>query len=118
MKASVISIVVLSVLILGIVGNGIYINSITDDLIKEVNSLEAGENEELYQAYEHWQKHHFYICLSSPHEKTDKIEECFIVMLEKAQNNENEGFYEYKALLANYIKEIKRIQELSIDSII
>ena len=118
MKASIISICVFLVLVLGIIGNGVYINYITKDLTEQIAELEPEEYQELNSTYEHWSKHHFYICFSSPHDKTDKIEECFRVMLEKSRNGEDEGFYEYRALLLNYVDEIKRVQALSFDAIV
>ncbi len=118
MRASIIAVAVLLLLSLIIICNGVYISFITNDLINEIKGLEPSDEKALNDAYEHWEKHHFYICLSSPHEKTDKIEESFIVLLEKAKTGENEGFYEYRAMLLNYIEEIYRIQAISLDSII
>lgn len=118
MRASIIAVTVLLLLLLIIICNGIYINFITGDLLNEIKGLNPSDEKALNDAYEHWEKHHFYICLSSPHEKTDKIEEAFLVLLEKAKAGESDAFYEYKALLLNYIEEIRRIQAVSLDSII
>ena len=118
MKASIVSLCVLFSLIVVITLNGFYINRTTKDLTSEIEAIEINDQEKLEKSYQHWSKHHFYICLSSPHEKTDKIEECFLVMLEKSNKNEAEGFYEYKVLLLNYINDVKRLQMLTLDAIV
>ena len=118
MKASIISICVLFFLVGIIIANGFYIRYTTQDLISEIEAIEIDDKEALEKSYEHWSRHHFYICLTSPHEKTDKIEECYLVMREKSKKNEDEGFYEYKVLLLNYINDVKRLQMLTLDAIV
>lgn len=118
MRASIISLCIFVILVLVVIFNGVYINFITDDLVNEVMELDIESYEEVLAVYEKWSNHHFYICLSSPHDKTDKVEECFRVILEKAKGGEKEGFFEYRALLLNYIEDIKRVQSFSIDAIV
>ena len=118
MRASIISLFVFAILVLAIILNAIYINSIIGDLTNEVMGLEIESYIEVMSVYEKWSRHHFYICLGTPHDKTDKVEECFLVILEKARGGECEGFFEYKALLLNYLNDIKRVHAFSFDAIV
>ena len=118
MKASIISLCVFLILVILIVINVFYINRVTSDFISRVEELSPSDLLVCEKIYNDWTRNHFYICLSVSHEKTDKIEESFLVLLEKLRGGDEEGFYENKVLLINYIEEIKRLQTLTLDTVL
>ena len=118
MKASLISLCVFLILVILIVVNVIYIKNITSDFTKRIESLTPYDLSTCEEIYSDWSKNHFFICLSVSHDKTDKIEEAFLVTLEKIRHKDSEGFYENKVLLLNYIEEIKRLQMLTLDTVL
>ena len=118
MKASIISFCIFLILVILIIINVVYINNVTSDFTSRIKELSPNDLEACEEIYNDWTKNHFYICLSVSHEKTDKIEESFLVLLEKSRTGDNEGFYENKVLLLNYIEEIKRLQMLNFDTVL
>ncbi len=118
MKAFIISILAILIALLLVILNCVYIVSVSSELEKLARELEFDDYESLVEFEEYWQRHYFFICLSSVHEKTDKIEECIAVLKDKYLFMEEDGFFEYRSLLLHYIDEIKKVQELSVDTIV
>ena len=107
MKAFVLAISSILVLILLVIINGIYVSNVTEKLDSLASELKIDDSSDLEELEKYWKKHESIICLSILHKDVDNLNIAIDVLKSKQENGEASGFYEYKAMLLNYIEEIK-----------
>ncbi len=117
MKAFVISLLILGVIIALIMINGIYVSNKTDELECIALTLTPETSDEFFTLYNMWSEIERIFCLSISHKDIDNLNIALSVLKEKYESKEDDGFYEYKALLINYIREIRNKEALSLDTV-
>ena len=118
MKAFVISLCVFT-LVLGVtVWNSVYIGKVTSELEAISNEISPSNKEALEEAEDYWKRNEHIICIFVSHKDIDNVNIAFDVLNEKMNNGDEVGFYEYTALLKNYIEEIGKKERIHIDNII
>lgn len=118
MKSLIFSLCALIALVGVITWNSMYIGRITDTLESTVSELTPNDAEKLSSAQSYWEKNEHIICIFVSHKDIDNVNLAFSVLKEKIENNDGGGFYEYRALLERYIKEIGNKERFHIDNII
>ncbi len=118
MKAFVISLCSVGILISIIIFNSIYINNVTDNLTEAAEKLTIYDSEGLKEFSDYWYKHEHKICISTQHNDVDNVTITLTVLEEKCKNGDEDGFYEYKALLILYIDEIRKKEKVHFDNIL
>lgn len=117
MKAFVISLSILILMVALTVLNSVCIVNITNSLIKEAEMLEVDAHS-VSSFAKKWERSQLLIKLSSSHKETHRIDEVLEVLTEKARNKTENGFWEERALLIEYIIQIREDETVSLDSII
>ena len=117
MKAFVVSVIVLSLMLAMTIANAIYINNVTEYFITEAESL-SPRKESVAEYTQKWEKHLPVIKISTSHKETHRIDETLEVLMAKAENGICTEFEEGRALLIEYLNQIKDDEQVSLDSII
>ena len=117
MKTFIISLCSLITIFIFTIINGIYVSRTTSLLIDKAKRMDNDVVSVLSFAQE-WEKHQFLIRISSSHKETHRIDEALSILKEKARNNVPDGFNEERALLIEYLTQIKEDETVSLDSII
>ena len=117
MKAFTISVILFLLIVSLAVFNAIYINNVANELIADAKDLKTDDGS-VYEFKEKWEKHQLIFRISSSHKETHRIGEAIEILLSKSQGNILSGFEEEKALLIEYITQIKEDETVSLDSII
>lgn len=118
MKSLIFSLCALILLVGVIILNGIYIKNVTSDL-EDIAERIAWQDMESIEAFkELWEENEHKICLSVSHKDIDNVNIAISVLEEKGESNEKDSFYEYRALLLEYVKEIRNKERVHIDNIV
>lgn len=117
MKSFIISLAVVISIFLLTIFNSIYINEAIDELTVSASKLTPTESS-INQLISQWDKVGFAIRLSSSHKETHRIDEALEVLLAKVKSDTVAGFYEERALLIEYLHQIKEDESVSFESII
>lgn len=117
MKAFVISLIVLFSFVALTIINAIYINNVTADFIEKAQGLGVGDCS-VEDFIKGWEKHEPFIKISTSHKETHRIDEVLSVLERKSKNHTRNGFDEERALLIEYLTQIKEDETVSLDSII
>ena len=116
MKSFIFSLCVLALIFGLTIANGIYINNVASSLISEAKTLEINK-ESVNNFISSWEKYQILIKISSSHKETHRIDELLCVLLEKAERNVDNGFFEDRALLIEYLRQLQEDETVSWDSI-
>lgn len=117
MKSFIISTVFIVLIVALSVFNSLYINNVANVLIKEAEKLEF-DDESVFDYSKLWEKYTPAIRISSSHKEAHRISEVIEILKSKAEKKIDAGFYEQRALLIEYITQIKEDETVSFDSII
>lgn len=117
MKSFVISSIFIIIIVAFSIFNSVYINNVAIELIDKAQSLSFDDNS-IFEYSDLWEKYTLTIRISSSHKETHRITEVIEVLKSKAENKIEAGFNEEKALLIEYINQIKEDETVSLDSII
>ena len=117
MKTFVASIIILFIVFALTVANALYVSRVTSSLIKDAKELVLN-SDSINGFTEKWEKVLPIIKISTSHKETHRIDESIAILLSKAEHGEAQGFEEEKALLAEYLIQIKDDETVSFDSII
>ena len=117
MRAFVVSLSILILMVTITVFNSLYIINVTDSLIEQAKVLEINADD-ISKFTKEWEKSQLLIKLSSSHKETHRIDEVLEILKEKAHSKTENGFYEERALLVEYITQIQEDETVSFDSII
>ncbi len=118
MKAIILAVSSILLLILVVIINGIYVSHVADELNGMAKELTIENERGLEELEDYWKKKESIVCLSIPHDDVDNLNIAIDVLKSKQQNGEVGGFYEYKAMLLNYIEEIKNKERVHIHNIL
>ncbi|MBP3495197.1 MAG: DUF4363 family protein [Clostridia bacterium] len=118
MKAFVISLIILIAIMALTVTNAIYINNKSEDFHALASLLTPETNSEFFVLYDEWKKAEGIFSITISHKDIDNLNIALSVLKQKYENKEDDGFYEYKALLMNYISEIRDKEAFALDNII
>ncbi|MBQ7761287.1 MAG: DUF4363 family protein [Clostridia bacterium] len=117
MKAFIISLVILVLLCVFVIWSSVFVVNTLDDLKANVEKLEINNSDSFSEIKEEWEKSKYFIAITTPHSKIDDMDKAICVLESKIENDELEGFYEYKAQLLVCIEEIQSHEKVSWDSI-
>lgn len=117
MRAFVISLVILILLSTFVIWCSAFVVNTLDDLKINVEELEISNTDNFKKIEEKWEKCKYIIAIATPHSKLDDMDKAICVLDSKIENDELEGFYEYKAQLLVCIEEIQSHERVSWDSI-
>ena len=115
MKAFIVSVCIVFLLTLLIVFNAIYVNKVTGELVSKVENTNADNYNELFSL---WQKRKLILSLCASHKEIDKIEEQIVLLKNAFLFDDDIELSKAKRLAMNYIEQIRRHEELTIDNII
>lgn len=118
MKSLIFSICAIIILVSTIIFNGIYIKNVTSNLENLANNISWQDEESIQKFRELWDESEHKICLSVSHKDIDNVNFALSVLEEKQKSDEKDSFYEYRALLYEYIKEIRNKEKLHFDNVI
>ena len=117
MKAFVVSLSVIFTIFLSTVINCIYVSHVADELIEQAVMLKIDDGSvERFAML--WEEKQFSIRMSSSHDETHKIDETLAVLEAKVKEGDASGFCEERALLVEYLVQIREDETVSFDSII
>lgn len=118
MKSLIFSLCALILLVGIIILNGIYIKNVTADLENEAMKISWQDEASIQDFRELWESNEHKICLSVSHKDIDNVNFALSVLESKQKDGEKDSFYEYRALLCEYIKEIRNKERVHIDNIV
>ena len=118
MKSLIFSLCALILLVGVIILNGIYIKNVTSDLEDIAERIAWRDMESIESFKELWEENEHKICLSVSHKDIDNVNIAISVLEEKEKTGEKDSFYEYRALLLEYVKEIRNKERVHIDNIV
>ncbi|MBQ8545702.1 MAG: DUF4363 family protein [Clostridia bacterium] len=118
MKAFIFAGLSILILILIVVVNGIYVSSVSKELEELSTELSFDDKNGLEELESYWRKNETIVCLSISHNDIDNLNIAIDVLKSKQKNGEDSGFYEYKAMLLNYIEEIRNKERVHIHNIL
>ena len=117
MKSFVVSSCIILSIFVATVLNSVFVSKATDELIRNAKEIQFSE-ESVEEFSQLWEKRQFLIRISSSHKETHRINEAVVVLKEKTKNNTRENFDEERALIIEYLIQIKDDETVSLDSII
>lgn len=117
MKAFVISLSIILAIFLLTILNSVYVSHTAEFLIKEATAIEIG-NGSVERFAELWEQKQFSIRITASHEETHKIDEALAVLMAKSKENDASGFCEERALLVEFLVQIRDDEKVCLDSII
>ena len=118
MKSLIFSLCALILLVGIIILNGVYIKNVTTDLENLAKKITWGDMESIDAFKVSWEENEHKICLSVSHKDIDNVNIAVSVLEEKQKTGEKDAFYEYRALLLEYVTEIKNKERVHIDNIV
>ena len=117
MRAFIISLSVTVIIFVLTIINCVCVNNATTSLIELSSRLQASDRSvEDFIAL--WEEKKALISISSSHEEIHKIDEALAVLQAKTMEKDASGFCEERALLTEYLKQIKEDETVSFDGII
>lgn len=117
MKAFVISLIVIVGIFALTIANSILINNVTSVLIEQASALELGDGS-IEQFSNLWYKKQIIIRMTSSHEETHKIDEVLSILDAKDKEGNCADLQEERALLVEYLLQIKEDETITFDNII
>ena len=96
---------------------GKIIDSISDDIIRAEESDMAAAEKEYTEIYEKYKRYELYVSLSVDHDDLSNIEDAFSEIIGAARADDAAGVVTTKSRLTDYLRHIKRLSGINIDSI-
>ena len=117
MKAFLLSLLALSLLLVCIILNSVYVSYISAQMRVKVNELKISPSiGKLEEIEDIWDKHKIFISISVPHKHTDELEKEFLVL--RARFDSNEEIKESTELVLRAISEIETHGTISLDNVL
>lgn len=121
MKAFVISLIIFTLMLTGIVINNIYINNVADELTVMVGNIPRADKDGCYseasRINEYWEKHQALIGMSVSFVELNRVSDNITALLVYADEKDVTEFECSKKLLLNSIAEMRRLESLEFDDI-
>lgn len=120
MKAFIASIILLSVVIVGVWINSLYIRSTAEEmksLALAVCEAEDGREDSLSKLNSYWEKHKKTVCLSVSFRDVDEITEYVIRLSCAVQIGDNEDIWRCYNLLKNSLDDVARYEKIYFSTI-
>ncbi len=109
------------ILVIAVLINSLAIGRIIDSISRELLSAEEGDmakaEKEYTEIYEKYKKLELYISLSVSHDDLSNIEDAFSEIIGAARADDSSGVITTKSRLTDYLRHIKRLAGINIDSI-
>ncbi|MBQ2735157.1 MAG: hypothetical protein IJF33_04925 [Clostridia bacterium] len=122
MKAFAVSVVLLVVMLLGIVGNYIYINEVSNAMNARLNELpsidEAGCVKQAQELLSYWESHADTVGLSVSFPIVDRVSEQAKTLLTCAECGDVYGFQVALSLLRDAVGDMCRLEAFSISNLL
>lgn len=96
---------------------GKIIDSISDDITRAEESDMAIAEKEYAEIYEKYKRYELYVSLSVDHDDLSNIEDAFSEIIGAARADDAAGVVTTKSRLTDYLRHIKRLSGINIDSI-
>jgi len=112
---------VFAILSLAVIINSVEIGKITDILNEKIIAAEERDmklaEKEYTEIYEKYKSYELYISLSVDHDDLSSVEDAFSEIIGAARADDAAGVITTKSRLTDYLRHIKRLAGINIDSI-
>ena len=112
---------VFAVLVIAVIINSLGIGKVMDSISDELLNAEEKDmsiaEKEYGEIYEKYKKYELYISLSVDHDDLSNIEDAFSEIIGAAKADDARGVITTKSRLTDYLRHIKRLAGINIDSI-
>ena len=112
---------VFAILSLAVIINSVAIGKITDILNEKIIAAEEQDmklaEKEYTEIYEKYKSYELYISLSVDHDDLSSVEDAFSEIIGAARADDAAGVITTKSRLTDYLRHIKRLAGINIDSI-
>jgi len=112
---------VFAILSLAVIINSVAIGKITDILNEKIIAAEERDmklaEKEYTEIYEKYKSYELYISLSVDHDDLSSVEDAFSEIIGAARADDAAGVITTKSRLTDYLRHIKRLAGINIDSI-
>lgn len=121
MKTFILSVIIFITMVTIIILNSVYINQTANMLIQMTNSLPTpgclDYNSRITNMERQWKEHYSLLCLTINLNDLNKVADCISQLKAYSVNDNEQDFESTRQLLINAIKNMHRLEKLSLDSI-
>lgn len=118
MKSLIFSAVLFIILITVIVINSLYIHSVCNQASEILNSISPYDERGTEKLSSLWQKHRIVFGISIHNSQIDRMNELIEKLKSAVANGDGASVYEYKALISELLDDLRKNEEISLQSII
>ena len=122
MKGLCILLFLVALLIGATLGNCIYINEVSDRLLLQIDSIPHPSSEDceapIAALNEYWEERFSTVCLSVSYTVADRISEHARTLFSAARIGDLYGFYQSLTLLRDAVEDMRRMETLSVVSLL
>lgn len=117
MKVVILTLLLAALMLGAMVANGIYINNVTDSLLRMLEKLPPPEDRDspmaLRLVWEEWDMHATLIRLSAGYNNRDRIEEQIKLLISCQKHGDVFGYYNALTLLCDALEDLRRHEILA-----
>ena len=121
MKSVRFAYVIFAVLVIAVLINSLSVGKIIDSISADITRAEESDmaiaEKEYTEIYEKYKRYELYVSLSVDHEDLSNIEDAFSEIIGAARADDAAGVVTTKSRLTDYLRHIKRLSGINIDSI-
>ena len=121
MKSVRFAYVIFAVLVILVLINSLSVGKIIDSISADITRAEESDmaiaEKEYAEIYEKYKRYELYVSLSVDHEDLSNIEAAFSEIIGAARADDAAGVVTTKSRLTDYLRHIKRLSGINIDSI-
>lgn len=122
MKSLFILLFLLALLVSSTVGNCIYINEVSDQLLFQIDAIPHPDADDccarISALIDFWEQNFDTVCLSVSYTVADRISEQAQTLLSCARIGDLYGFYQSLTLLRDAVEDMRRMEDLSVVSLL
>ena len=112
---------VFAILFVAVIINSVMLGKVIDKISEELLYAEESDmalaEKEYSEIYEKYKKYELYVSLSVDHDDLSSIEDAFSEIIGAARAEDTSGVITTKSRLTDYLRHIKRLAGINIDSI-
>lgn len=122
MKSFIATLILCSLMIVGVIANAIYVNRLSSELLLRIENLPStpsADSEPLAQAFlDFWLSHAEWIKFSAGFQATDRITEYALTILAAIETNDSYGYRSAMALIADAVDDLARHERFSFENLL
>ena len=117
MKAFIFSTAIVIIIFALTLTNGFFVQKATTDLLTKAQALQTDDSS-LERLAALWDEKRFFVSITTSQDEILKIDDALAQLKSHRKQEDKSKFYEQRALLINYLVQIKSDEEISIDNVI